>query len=346
MTSRENYFLNKKKAYIIAEIGVNHNGDVALAKKMIKSAKLTGADAVKFQTYSAKKLASADTPKVGYQVRQDLLHETHLDMLLRLELSKEAHIDLFNFCDEIGIQFISTPYDIESAIFLNDLGVPFFKTASADLTDLPLQKFIAKLKKPVVIATGMASLGEVEDVVNIYRQVDNNDIALLHCVSNYPCKNSSLNLKAMSILHNAFGVPVGFSDHSEGFMAAALSISLGAVIIEKHFTLDKNLPGPDHLASSTPAEFRQMIEYVRLAEEILGSAYKRRQPEEIDMANTSRKSISINKVIKSGERLKAVDLCLIRPGTGVPSKFLSYFEGKIARANLLPGQLLKFENVE
>jgi sialic acid synthase SpsE len=150
----------------------------------------------------------------------------------------------------------------------------------------------------------------------------------------------------MSTLHNAFGVPVGFSDHSEGFMAAALSISLGAVIIEKHFTLDKNLPGPDHLASSTPAEFRQMIEYVRLTEEILGNAYKRRQAEENDMANTSRKSISINKVIKSGERLKAVDLCLIRPGTGVSSKFLSYFEGKIARANLLPGQLLKFENVE
>jgi len=177
---------------------------------LIESAKSVGADAVKFQTYSAELLASVNTPKVAYQVRHDLLSESHLDMLRRLELSRADHIELFRFCEEIGIQFISTPYDVDSARFLNEIGVPFFKTASADLIDLPLQKYIASLNKPTLIATGMASLGEIEEVVNIYRQAKNLDIALLHCVSNYPCKDSSLNLRVINTLQNAFGFPVGF----------------------------------------------------------------------------------------------------------------------------------------
>ncbi|MDB9340923.1 N-acetylneuraminate synthase family protein [Nodularia spumigena CS-589/07] len=261
-----NFFCDVSRAYLIAEIGVNHNGDVDLAKQMIDAAKKAGADAVKFQTFSADSLVSLETPKVNYQKNTTSPDETHYDMIRRLELDHQAHYELFNYCTEKSIDFLSTPYDVDSAQFLLKLGVKLFKTASADIVDLPLQRYIASTGNPTIVATGMAGLGEIEQVVDLYEEVGNPNLVLLHCVSNYPCSDQSLNLRAMNTLAQAFSLPVGFSDHSEGFLAAVIAVSMGAKVIEKHFTLDKAMSGPDHRASSTPEEFAQLVQNVRRAE--------------------------------------------------------------------------------
>lgn len=310
-------FSSLTKCYIIAEIGVNHCGNVEMAKAMILAAKEVGADAVKFQTFTAEELVTQGTPKVRYQESTTSVDEDHYKMIKKLEFSREDHIPVFEYCKELGIDFISTPYDVESAKFLNKMGVTIFKVASADIVDLPLQKYLASTKKPVIIATGMATIGEIDTVVDIYRQEQNENICLLHCVSNYPCSNESLNLKAMTTLAASFQLPVGFSDHSIGDMAAGLSIALNAKVIEKHFTLDKSMPGPDHKASSTPDEFRLLVNTIRLAELMLGSPHKKCQPEEMQMAMVSRKSLVATRNISAGEIIKESDLGLKRPGTGL-----------------------------
>jgi N,N'-diacetyllegionaminate synthase len=341
-----NYFSSLQKSFIIAEIGVNHNGDFVLAKKLVEAAKKAGADAVKFQTFTAASLVSPDTPKVQYQLDTSSVDETHFEMLKRLELSKQAHLDLATYCQELEIDFISTPYDIQSAVFLAEIGVRFFKTASADLVDLPLQRYIAATGKPTVIATGMATLGEVERVVNIYAEEGNTNIVLLHAVSNYPCSDESLNLRVMHTLAQAFSLPVGFSDHSKGFLGAVLSIAMGAKVIEKHFTLDKFLAGPDHKASSTPEEFAELVRNVRRAERILGSAQKVCQPEERQMATVSRKSLTLTRDMQVGEILTDVDIQLMRPGTGIDASFLPRFVGQSVRIDLNAGHQLRWLDIE
>jgi sialic acid synthase SpsE len=323
-----NFFSKLQQSLIIAEIGVNHNGDMGLAKKLILAAKESGADAVKFQTFVASKLVSPGTPKVEYQLKSSGEGETHFQMLQRLELTKHSHIELAAYCDELGIEFLSTPYDIESAAFLLEMNVRYIKTASADIVDLPLQRFIAKSGKPAIIATGMASLGEIERVVNIYSQFGNPDLVLLHAVSNYPCSDASLNLRTIKTIANAFSLPIGFSDHSIGEMGAILSVALGAKVIEKHFTLDKFMNGPDHLASSTPDEFKKLVSSIRRAEIMLGSSQKMRQLEERQMAAVSRKSLTLNRSMKAGEVLSNSDIGLMRPGTGVEAIFLEKFDYK------------------
>ena len=250
--------------FIIAEAGVNHNGKLDMALQLVDAAVKVRADAVKFQTFTAAALTLPLTQKVAYQMDTTPNEESHYDMLKRLELSKKEYQQLFKYCVEKGIEFISTPYDVESAEFLNKLGVQTFKTASADIVDLTLHKFLSKTGRNVIIATGMASLGEIEEVVNLYP--DKNKITLLHCVSNYPCSIESLNLKAMQTLKGAFSVNVGYSDHSIGSLAATLSVALGATVVEKHFTLDKALPGPDHRASSDCLEFSKLVDSIRAAE--------------------------------------------------------------------------------
>lgn len=267
-------FKNLKNTYIIAEIGVNHAGKVELAKQMILAAKEAGADAVKFQTFTAEALVTKGTPKVKYQENTTSANEDHYNMIKNLEFKNEDHPEVFNYCKSIEIDFISTPYDIESAKFLNELGVSVFKVASADIVDLPLHEYLASTKKPVIIATGMATIGEIETVVNIYRERENLNICLLHCVSNYPCSNESLNLSAMNMIGSTFQVPIGFSDHSVGDLAACLTVALSAKVVEKHFTLDKNMPGPDHKASSTPEEFASLVSMIRLSETMLGNPFK------------------------------------------------------------------------
>lgn len=343
---RPNYFESLDRVYIIAEIGVNHNGDVDLAKKMITAAKEAGANAVKFQTYSAERLATLNTPKVDYQKSTTSDSESHYEMLRHLELSFDDHKILFGYCESKEIDFISTPYDIESAEFLIELGIKIIKTASADLVDLPLQRLIAGSGLPAIVATGMSSLGEIENVVSIYQESNKFNLALLHCVSNYPCSDESLNLRAMNTIAKAFEVPVGYSDHSKGSLAAAISVALGAKIIEKHFTLDRMLPGPDHLASSTPEEFSELVDSIRKAELMLGSSRKVCQPEEVKMAQVSRKSITLSRGLRAGAKISENDLCLLRPGMGIPAHFIPQVLGMRVKSDLPAHRQLSWADLE
>lgn len=344
-TGMVNFFESQNHCYLIAEIGVNHNGDMALARQMIDAAKDAGADAVKFQTFTAAQLVSQGTPKVRYQESTTSPNESHFQMIQNLELKREDHGPLKAYCEKKDIEFLSTPYDIESAMFLDSLGVRFFKTASADIVDLPLQQFLASTKKPSIVSVGMATLGEVEAVVDVYREAGNEQLILLHCVSNYPCADESLNLEVMRTLAQAFRVPVGYSDHSVGPEAAILSISLGAKVIEKHFTLDKDLPGPDHRASSTPEEFKALVNSVRRAEKMLGSGAKRCQAEEMQMAQVSRKSLVLAQGIPAGEVITREHLTLKRPGTGLNSQYMKHFIGRKAAVALAAGKMLELSDV-
>lgn len=345
--NQQNYFSNLPKCYLIAEIGVNHNGDMNLAYQMIDAAKESGADAVKFQTFTADALVSQTTPKVRYQESNTAPEETHYDMLHKLELTRENHILLKAYCEHLDLAFLSTPYDVESARFLHEeLNVTLFKTASADIVDLPLHRYIASTGKPTIVSVGMANMGEIEEVIEIYRQAQNSNLVLLHCVSNYPCEDESLNLKVMKTLRYAFDVPVGYSDHSVGLEAATLSIGLGATVIEKHFTLDKNLPGPDHTASSTPEEFSQLVTAVRRAEKMLGSPVKKCQEEERQMAQISRKSIVLNSPLSAGELIEAKHLTLKRPGTGLAAREIDRLIGKTTTRSLEKDYQITFSDLK
>jgi sialic acid synthase SpsE len=339
-------FKELQKVYLIAEIGVNHGGCVQNAIKMIDAAKLSGANAVKFQTFTAQSLVTLETPKVKYQESSTPSNEDHYSMIKNLELSKEDHLKIFNHCNSIDIDFISTPYDLDSAKFLNEIGVSIFKVASADIVDLPLHEYLASLNKPVIIATGMSTLGEIDEVVKIYRKHKSLNICLLHCVSNYPCSNESLNLSAISTIALTFQLPVGFSDHSVGNIAACLSTALGVKVIEKHFTTDKDLPGPDHKASSTPEEFYSLVSMVRLSQIIMGNLHKNPQDEEIQMAMVSRKSIVANSNLPKGHIITKKDLTLKRPGTGLYSKYLSQIIGKRTLKAIPENKLITWHDIE
>jgi N,N'-diacetyllegionaminate synthase len=340
-----NYFNTLKQCYIIAEIGVNYNGDMNLAREMIDAAKKAGADAVKFQTFTAESLVSAGTPKVKYQENTTSPEESHYEMIRNLEFKRDDHKCLLEYCEKVKVDFLSTPYDVDSAQFLTELGVEMFKTASADLVDIPLQQYIANTKKPSIVSVGMASLGEVEAVAHLYRKAGNPHLILLHCVSNYPCSDNSLNLNVMKTLEQAFQLPVGYSDHSIGNEAAILSIAFGANVIEKHFTTDKQLSGPDHKASSSPEEFANLVKSVRRAEGMLGNPIKHCQLEEKQMSQVSRKSIVLGQNIQAGEVFTMEHLSLKRPGTGLGSNYLQWFVGRKSSKDLMAGKLLEFVDV-
>lgn len=345
MHKSKNYFTRLNKCLLIAEIGVNHNGDIVLAKKMIAEAKRAGADAVKFQSFNAKSLASEETPKVDYQKKLTKDDESHYEMLEKLELTKSDHFILSDFCGELGISFLSTPYDIENARFLHEeVDVEMFKTASADIVDLPLHEYIASTHKPVIVSVGMASMGEIEDVIKIYIKHGSHDIVLLHCVSNYPCKSESINMDVMNTLSQAFQFPVGYSDHSVGSEAAILSIAYKAKVIEKHFTLDNSFDGPDHLASTTPIEFSSLVSSIRKAESILGSPVKKIQEEEIQMSKVSRKSMHFSRDMNSGEVVQKEDIVLTRPGTGLYITLLPHILGRKLNKSIKKGIMVKFSD--
>lgn len=331
--------------YVIAEIGVNHGGDVGLALQMIDAAKAAGADAVKFQTFTASTLATRSTPKVEYQLRSTPAVQSHFDMLQGLELSHAGHGRLFEYCGSIGIDFLSTPYDPESAAFLDRLGVEAFKVASADLVDLRLHERLASIGKPVLISTGMATIDEIKLSTDVYRRSGNFSLVLMHCVSNYPCSDESLNLRALDTLRETFRLPIGYSDHSRGSVAAIAATALGARVIEKHFTLDRTLPGPDHRASIEPDEFAEFVVALRRTESMLGSPTKACQPEERGMALVSRKSIVLARAVEAGHTLQAEDLTLRRPGTGLPASSLSGLIGRRTRNGLATDHLLSLDDL-
>ena len=336
----------QNKVFFIAEIGVNHCGKLNLAKKMIDAAIKSGADAVKFQTFTAEALSTPQTKKVKYQLKNTRKKETHYQMLESLELSKENHKKLFSYCVKKNIIFLSTPYDKESAKFLNDLGCAAFKTASADLIDLELHKYLASTKKPVIISTGMANLKEIEDCLKIYKKIKNKKIILLHCVSNYPCSKKSLNLNSINLLKNKFKVMVGYSDHSEGSEAIMASVALGSVLIEKHFTIDRSLPGPDQKTSILPKELKRIVDDIKTTQEILGKAKKMCQPEELGMKMTSRKSLTLRKDLRKSQKLKRAHLVLKRPGTGIPMSKIKNILGKYVKRNLKSNYQIKLSDLK
>lgn len=332
--------------FVIAEAGVNHNGDLTMARSLIDVAVDAGADAVKFQTFHADRIATAEAPKAGYQLQTTGEAESQFEMLRRLELSADAHRELRSFCDKRGIIFLSTPFDELAADFLDELSVPAFKISSGDLTNSPLLEHVARKGKPVILSTGMATLEEVIEAVTVLRAAGCEDPILLHCVSNYPANPADVNLRAMQTMQASFDVPVGFSDHTEGIEVALAAVALGASVIEKHFTLDRGLPGPDHRASLEPPELSKLIQGIRKVEEALGDGRKVPAASELDTAKVARRSLVAARDIPAGTTIDHKMIVLKRPGTGLSPSMLGTLLGRRARGNIASGSLLSLEMFE
>ena len=331
-------------SFIIAEAGVNHNGRLELAKKLIDAAKSAGVDAVKFQTYKTEALVSAYAPKAEYQKRKNI-EKTQFEMLKSLELSESQFLHLFNYCKRKKIVFLSTPFDSESAGFLYRLGVPAFKIGSGDLNNIPLLVQISKYKKPIILSTGMSTLQEVKEAVEVVYSAGNKKLILLHCTSNYPTKINDVNLRAMHTLENKFNVPVGYSDHTEGILIPVIAVAMGACIIEKHFTLDRNLPGPDHRTSLEPDELRVMVRAIRDTEKALGSRIKNPTKEEEEIKKAARKSVVALVDISKDTPITKEMLILKRPGTGLAPKYLNKIIGEKPKKDIKKDSLISLSNL-
>jgi N-acetylneuraminate synthase/N,N'-diacetyllegionaminate synthase len=325
---------SKESPFVIAEAGINHNGRLDMAIKLIDVAVAAGADAVKFQTFKVERLNCSSTPKAPYQRADRKDFENQSQMLKRVELSEKQHKVLQKHARKRGICFLSTPFDSESLRFLASLNLPAFKISSCDLTNLPFLKEVAHLMKPIVLSTGMGTLAEIKQAVAAVRGAGNKRLVLLQCVSCYPAAASLLNLKTIPMLAQVTKCPIGFSDHSAGLGAAAAATALGACVIEKHITLDRNLPGPDHRSSLEPKAFRQFIEAVRDAYASLGKAQKICLPEEIPVARVARKSIVSRVRINKGTIIKSDLLDIKRPGTGLSPALFFKILGRKARQTI------------
>jgi N-acetylneuraminate synthase/N,N'-diacetyllegionaminate synthase len=335
--------MSSDSVFVIAEAGVNHNGSLAIARRLVASAKEAGADAVKFQTFKAEALATRVAPKAAYQRNLTSASESQFDMLKRLELSESAHVELMGFCGEIGIQFMSSPFDEQSANLLENLGVTCFKLGSGELTNLPLLAHVARKAKPIILSTGMATLGEVEIALDVVRKNGDPDITLLHCVTQYPAPVAEINLRAMLTLRSAFGVPIGYSDHTEGSEVAIAAVALGAQAIEKHFTLDRSMEGPDHQASMEPGDFASMVQAIRRIHLALGDGIKRPAPCEIANIPIARKSLVAARSIAKGTVISRADIIIKRPGNGIAPGDLEKIVGLRAAADLQPDEVITWD---
>lgn len=304
---------------IIAEGGVNHNGEVEIARQLVDVAARSGADLVKFQTFRADRLVTTTATKADYQAQTTDATESQQEMLRRLEMSDAMHRTLMAHCASRGITFFSTGFDIESVDYLVRLGIDRIKIPSGEITNLPYLRHIGRYAKPVILSTGMASLGEIESALTILEQAGTPraSITVLHCNTGYPTPMIDVNLRAMLSIRDAFGVAVGYSDHTAGIEVAIAAVALGATVIEKHFTLDRRLPGPDHRASLEPEELAALVAAVRNIEQALGDGIKRRTDSEGKNASIARKSIVAARSIRAGEAFSDVNLTVKRPGTGV-----------------------------
>jgi N,N'-diacetyllegionaminate synthase len=307
------------KTLIIAEAGVNHNGDLILARQLIDAAANAGADIVKFQTFSANRLVTRSAQKANYQLQTTDGEETQYDMLRRLELSENAHHELIAHCEYRGITFLSTGFDIESVDFLLRQGQTCFKIPSGEITNLPYLHHIGQLGKTIILSTGMATLGDIEAAIEVLEKAGTprNMLTVLHCTTEYPTPMAEVNLRAMQSIQSAFGVAVGYSDHTQGIEAAIAAVAMGATVIEKHFTIDRNLPGPDHQASLEPSELKAMIAAIRNIEVGLGDGIKRLTPSEAKNKMVVRKSLVARRSIKAGEIFTSENIGVKRPGTGI-----------------------------
>lgn len=317
-----------QQVMIIAEAGVNHNGKFDLACKLVDAAIQAGADAIKFQTFQTEKVVSKKTPLADYQ-RTDFESDSQFDLIKKLELSYEQFTRLKEYCDQKKIMFLSTPDEEESLDFLaDDLKVPLIKIGSGEVTNLPYLIRIAKKNRPVILSTGMATLAEVAEAVEVMKlnhhcpaDLSFPPLTLLHCTTDYPVSFEEVNLKAMETLRETFKLPVGYSDHTLGIEIAVAAVSLGAKVIEKHFTLDKSLPGPDHQASLEPKELQAMVKAIRNTEKALGTGVKEPTATEIRMMRHVRKSVIAGRDLKKGRIIEKDDLVIKRPGTGISPKF-------------------------
>ncbi len=332
---------NMEKVYIIAEAGVNHNGDFALAKKMIVEAKKAGVDAVKFQTFQSENLVSKYAKKAEYQLKTTGKSETQLDMLKKLELSYEQFKQLQEYSRQIDIDFISTPFDEDSIDFLQSLHMPFWKIPSGEITNLPYLMKIEKTKQPIILSTGMCTLDDIQAALNIFSTYENDQITLLHCNTEYPTPYQDVNLFAMKTLRDKLHVKVGYSDHTQGIEVAIAAVALGATVIEKHFTLDKSMNGPDHKASLEPEELKNMVDAIRNVEKSLGDTVKIPTESERKNIAIARKSIVAKKPIKKGELFTDENLTTKRPGNGISPMEWYTVVGKIAKTDFDTDELIQ-----
>ena len=360
--------------FVIAEAGVNHNGDTKLAKQLVDVAKEAGADAVKFQTWRTEEIVTHDVSKPAYQMNCE--GESQFDMLKGLELSENDFKELANYAQSLGIIFLSTPEGNDCIDFIDRMGVPAFKIGSADLTNYPHLSYISRKRKPLILSTGMATLAEVKEAITVIEKEGNHDIVLLHCTSNYPASYTEVNLRSMKTLKATFGMPTGYSDHTIGIGVSIMATLLGATVIEKHFTLNKNLPGPDHSTSIEPSELKRMIKGIRLAErnpasensldqrmqeiskqvtieyevlrqteKILGNASKNPTKSEQEMIRLARKYIVANTFIEKGEIITLQKLSIKRSDGGLESKYLDKVVGKKAKDKINQDEKLTLDKV-
>lgn len=331
--------------FVIAEAGVNHNGSLDLALRLVDAAAAAGADAVKFQVFKAEKVVSPAAPKARYQEVNAERGESQLEMVKKLELSAAQHRQIQAHCVESGILYLSSAFDEGSVDLLRDMGVPAVKVGSGELTNHDLLRYLASLGLPVLLSTGMSSMKEVDDALEVVRET-RAPVALLHCVSNYPSAPADCNLAAMQSMRDTFSVPVGWSDHTLGIHVSVAAAARGAALIEKHFTLDKQLPGPDHGASLDPRELQQLVKSIREVEASIGSGEKVRQQSEADTAAVARRSIHAARAIPEGRLIVREDVVLLRPGTGIPANQLAQIIGRRTKRSVKSGAALSPDDLE
>ncbi|CAM9913432.1 unnamed protein product, partial [Chrysoparadoxa australica] len=331
--------------YIIAEAGVHHNGDINIALDLVAKAKEIGADCIKFQTFKANEVVTEKAPKANYQLKVTDKDETQFEMLKKLELDFQSYQLIVNKCNELGIDFLSTPYNKKDVDFLMDLDVAGFKIASGQLIELEFIEYVAKKGLPIILSTGMGTLSEVANAVECIRNAGNDEIVVLQCVTNYPAEISDVNLHAMVSMGHALDVVIGYSDHVPKNYASYASVALGAKIIEKHFTLDTSMDGPDHSSSLNVEEFAELIKGVRAVESALGKPFKKPSRVELENSEGMRRSIVFNKDIKEGEILRSEHFTFKRPATGLNPKMIDYFLGKKMKVNASKDTFLEFKHV-
>ena len=332
--------------FIISEAGVNHNGDMELAHKLINVVAKAGADAVKFQSFVTEDLVTPKAQKAIYQVETTGQNGGQFDILKKLELSKDQQKELKSHCDEAGILYLCTPYEEQSADLLEEIGVAAYKIASTDTSNIPFLRYLAHKDIPVILSTGMSSLGEVEEAVNELRFHGlEGKIILLQCTSEYPAPVNEINLRAMKTMEVAFGCPVGFSDHTPGIGASPWAVAAGASVVEKHFTLDRNMEGPDHRASVEPDELEGLVRTIRNVEAALDDGIKRPMPSELQNKTRMQKSLVAIRSIPTGEIIKTTDLACKRPGNGLPPKWFDRVIGRKAAKQIQKEEALKLNSI-
>ena len=333
----------EESTFIIAEIGVNHNGSIELAKNMIKSASRCGVDAVKFQTFRSEDLVTENAKTADYQ-QKNANESSQLEMLKKLELTFEDFKELKDYASKCNVMFISSPFDINSVDLLENLNVSLYKLGSGELNNFELIDYVQKTNKPMILSTGMATLDEIKETYDFIENKEN--LIILHCITGYPTSFEEANLNFIKTLQSEFDVPIGFSDHSPGIELPIAAVALGACVVEKHFTLDKTLEGPDHKASLNPVEFKTMVDAIRNVEVAMGDGVRKFSENELEIKKIARKSIILNEDISEGMRIEKKMLAIKRPGTGIAPKYINQVIGRKVNQDLNKNAVLKWEHLE